>query len=81
MKKYTYVLLALVLWVLFQPQPAVAQSDNLTITTVTRPPFSMTQDGADTGFSIDLLSAIAADLDLEFSINRVDSFADMLGAV
>jgi polar amino acid transport system substrate-binding protein len=48
---------------------------------VTRAPFSMVQNGADTGFSIDLLSEVAKNLDWTYSINRVQSFTDMLSAV
>lgn len=51
------------------------------VTTVTRAPFSMVQNGADTGFSIDLLSEVAKNLDWTYSINRVQSFTDMLSAV
>lgn len=53
----------------------------LRVATVTRPPFSMTENGTDTGFSIDLLSALAERLHWDYRIDRKDQFADMLGAV
>ena len=58
--------------------PAFAQ--DLTVSTVTRPPFSFVEDGTDTGFSVDLWRAVAQDLELEFSFVRHDSFGDMLDA-
>lgn len=53
----------------------------LTVSTVTRQPFSMTEGGKDTGFSIELLQALADALNWEFRINRFESFSDMLGTV
>ncbi|WP_170571673.1 transporter substrate-binding domain-containing protein [Ruegeria atlantica] len=58
-----------------------SQSQTLTVTTVTRPPFSYVEDGAQTGFSMDLLQALAQSLNWDYSVNRVEGFADMLGAV
>ena len=68
------------IWMII-PNFAAAQSDVLNITTVTRPPFSMVENGQDTGFSIDLWRAIADELDTEFQFTRVDQFGDMLAAV
>lgn len=59
-------------------QQSLAQS--LTVSTVTRPPFSYVEDGVDTGFSIDLLAALANSLGWDYSIDRVEVFADMLNA-
>ncbi len=58
-----------------------SQAQTLTVTTVTRPPFSFTEDGAETGFSMDLLAALAESLGWDYTINRVEAFGDMLGAV
>ncbi|SDX46098.1 amino acid ABC transporter substrate-binding protein, PAAT family [Ruegeria halocynthiae] len=58
-----------------------SQAQSLTVTTVTRPPFSFIEDGAQTGFSMDLLAALSESLGWEYSVNRVESFGDMLGAV
>lgn len=66
-------LLALV--ILLAP-PVNAQ--DLTIATVTRPPFSMVEDGKHTGFSIDLWKALAEDLGKNYEIRRVDEFQEML---
>lgn len=63
------------LWV----QTLAAQT--LTVSTVTRPPFSFVKDGADAGFSIELLEMIAEALDWNLEINRVDLFATMLSSV
>ena len=53
----------------------------LTVSTVTRPPFSMVEDGQDTGFSIDLLRALAERLNWQLKIMRVEDFSDMLSLV
>lgn len=58
---------------------AQAQGD-IVVSTVTRPPFSMMEDGVDTGFSIDLLNAAASELGLTVSYDRKDSFSGMLEA-
>lgn len=58
-----------------------AKAQALEVTTVTRPPFSYVEDGAETGFSMDLLAALAESLDWDYSVNRVEAFSDMLGAV
>jgi polar amino acid transport system substrate-binding protein len=61
---------------------ATAQDiENLNIATVTRAPFSMVEDGKDVGFSVDLLDAVAEQLNLEITYLRKDNFADMLSAV
>ncbi|MEP4035037.1 transporter substrate-binding domain-containing protein [Pseudophaeobacter sp.] len=51
------------------------------VNTVTRPPFSMIENGRETGFSIELLREIANRLDWELVIHRKDTFADMLSGV
>ncbi|KIC40694.1 glutamine ABC transporter substrate-binding protein [Ruegeria sp. ANG-R] len=58
-----------------------SQAQTLTVTTVTRPPFSFVEDGAQSGFSMDLLAALSESLGWDYSINRVDSFGEMLSAV
>ncbi len=61
---------------------AMAQeSRDLTVQTVTRPPFSMVKEGEETGFSLDLLSEIADRLNWNLNIQRNDNFAAMLAAV
>ena len=40
-----------------------SQAQTLTVTTVTRPPFSYVEDGAEAGFSMDLLAALAQALE------------------
>ena len=45
------------------------------------PPFSLVEDGKDTGFSIELWEAVAQNLNTDFSIVRHDSFSEMLDAV
>lgn len=59
----------------------VAQSNDVVIATVTREPFSMQAGGADTGFSIDLWNELAAQLDLNTTFVRMNSFAEMFDAV
>ncbi len=57
------------------------QSQELTVATVTRPPFSMVEGGVDAGFSLDLWNAVAKDLDRAFVVVRVKSFSEMLEMV
>jgi polar amino acid transport system substrate-binding protein len=59
----------------------LAAAEVLRVATVTRPPFSLTEGGADTGFSIDLLAALAERLHWDYRIDRKGQFGDMLGAV
>lgn len=73
------LLLLLGLIVSLSAQVSVAQT--LTVSTVTRPPFSMVEDGAETGFSIELLEALAQALDWDYQLVRHDLFSEMLAAV
>lgn len=57
------------------------QAQQLTIATVTRPPFSMIENGQQTGFALELWSALAEETNNSFSIRRVDEFAEMLRLV
>ncbi|WP_171188561.1 transporter substrate-binding domain-containing protein [Ruegeria sp. HKCCC2117] len=77
MKRALYALICLTFAVI--AQQSLAQS--LSVTTVTRPPFSYAEDGAETGFSMDLLAALAESLNWDYTVNRVEAFSDMLGAV
>lgn len=56
-------------------------AQELRVATVTRPPFSMTQDGADTGFSLDLWQALMKDMQRDFEIVRATQFSEMLDMV
>ncbi|HHB81607.1 MAG TPA: transporter substrate-binding domain-containing protein, partial [Aliiroseovarius sp.] len=60
---------------------AGAQEAPLVMATVERAPFSVTQDGALTGFSIDLMRAIAAESGREVSFEMQPSFPAMFEAV
>ncbi|WP_146347806.1 transporter substrate-binding domain-containing protein [Phaeobacter marinintestinus] len=75
----TRYLASFLLFCLTLTQPLFAQT--LTVTTVTRPPFSLVEDGTDTGFSIELLQALAQKLDLDYTIDRKDQFGEMLDSV
>lgn len=59
----------------------VAAAQQLNIVTVTRTPFSFVEDGIETGFSIDLIRRIGAELNSDVNITRVESFQAMLDAV
>ena len=61
--------------------PGAIVAQELTVGTVTRPPFSMVEGGVDTGFSIDLMTELAADLGAGYRVRRFDNFGDMLRAV
>ena len=56
-------------------------AQELRLATVTRTPFSHVEAGQDTGFAIDLWAAIADELDLTYSVERMRSFPEMLAAV
>jgi len=58
-----------------------AGAQSLTVATVTRPPFSMPENGQDAGFSMDLWREVASRMGIDFTIKRVESFQDMLALV
>jgi polar amino acid transport system substrate-binding protein len=60
---------------------SAVRAQNLTVSTVTRPPFSMVENGQETGFSIELLAIVADRLAWRYQTVRVDKFSDMLGSV
>ncbi len=60
---------------------SAVQAQDLRVSTVTRPPFSMVVDGVETGFSLDLLAAISENQGWTYSVTRHGGFSDMLGAV
>ena len=77
MKRVLFALICLTFAVFAQH----SQAETLTVTTVERPPFSYVDEGEDTGFSMDLLAALAEELDWGYTVVRVDAFGDMLSAV
>lgn len=58
-----------------------ASAQNLTIATVTRPPFSMPDGDGNSGFSLELWGLVAEDLGQPYTVVRVDVFGDMLNMV
>lgn len=60
---------------------AFGHAQELRVSTVTRPPFSMVENGTNTGFSIDLIRALAKKMGRPISISRHENFADMFDAV
>ena len=56
-------------------------AQNLRVSTISRPPFSMTRDGEETGFSIDLWKALMRDMRRNSEIVRVEQFSEMLSLV
>lgn len=69
----------LCLTLLLFTQMATAQT--LTVSTVTRPPFSLVEDGAETGFSMELLEALGAALNWDYQIDRNAQFSGMLSQI
>ena len=59
---------------------AVAAQD-LRLVTVTRTPFSKVEDGRDTGFALDLWAAIGEELGVQTTVERVETFSEMLARV
>ena len=72
--KKLILFVALVLW------PGLSAAQELTVGTVTRVPFSLTEKGRDTGFAIELWDQIAGKIGKDYKIRRFDSFSDMLAA-
>lgn len=59
----------------------LAPAQELRVATVNRPPFSMTEDGVETGFSVELWRAMAADMGRETRFEMAPQFGDMLALV
>lgn len=60
---------------------AVAQDNPLAFATIERPPFAFEEKGQLTGFSIDLMRAVAEDLGRDIDFTLTTSFPEMLGSV
>ncbi len=73
--------LALFILMLIWPMQGLTQSSAIKVATVTRPPFSMSEGGRETGFSLELWHTIAQELNLDYEIVRYDNFSRMLAAV
>ncbi|WP_424941559.1 transporter substrate-binding domain-containing protein [Aliiroseovarius sp. S253] len=58
-----------------------AQTSDLEFVTVERPPFAISGEGEPTGFAIDLMTAIAAEMGQTVSFEVTESFPEMLGRV
>ncbi|GAA3859676.1 transporter substrate-binding domain-containing protein [Celeribacter arenosi] len=61
--------------------PLTLSAQDLRVGTVTRLPFSMVENGKETGFSLDLWAEVASDLGREYEVERFSTFGDMLAAV
>ncbi|MGV6805256.1 MAG: transporter substrate-binding domain-containing protein [Ruegeria sp.] len=77
MKRALFSLICLTFAVFAQ----LGQAQTLSVVTVDRLPFSYVEEGADSGFSMDLLAALAEALNWDYTVTRVDAFADMLSSV
>lgn len=64
---------AALLWV------SAAAAQTVTVSTVTRPPFSIPNGEQETGFSMELLDALSERLGWETEVLRRDTFGEMLG--
>ncbi len=62
-------------------EPAERTDAVLHVVTVERQPFAMSQDGALTGFSVDLFAALAERLGWQYELVATPSFKQMLNAV
>lgn len=60
---------------------SIASAQDLRVATITRPPFSMEQEGTQIGFSIDLWKALMVDMRRNTEIVRLDQFSEMLDLV
>ena len=60
---------------------SLASAQNLRVSTVSRPPFSMLQNGTDVGFSVDLWKAVMKDMRRNTEFVRAKQFSEMLNMV
>ena len=74
-------ILSIVLLVLLSVAPNFSTAQSLEIATVTRTPFSLVENGKDTGFSLDLWQAVAEKIGVDYTITRYNSFGEMLGSL
>ncbi len=75
---YTRLLVFIVMLITAAP---LVSAQTLDVATVTRPPFSMVENGVDTGFSMNLLAALSDALEWDaYSVDRKSEFSDMLDA-
>ncbi|SLN28667.1 Glutamine-binding periplasmic protein precursor [Pseudoruegeria aquimaris] len=63
------------------PLATQATAQDLRVATVTRPPFSMVENGVDTGFSLDLWAALMEEMEQSYEVVRVEEFQEMLDLV
>ncbi|TYB77627.1 transporter substrate-binding domain-containing protein [Maritimibacter fusiformis] len=78
-----YLLAALLALAAIAPA-ALAQDgddDTLRLATVTRPPFSLSENGLDTGFTLDLWDALMQDIGRDYVVQRTETFGEMLDLV
>ena len=73
--------LILIAWMALASLTSLVRAQDLSVATVTRPPFSMVIDGVDDGFSINLMQELARELGRGFKVVRVEKFGDMLDMV
>ncbi len=71
---FTFLLL------LLPAMPVQAQQEGLSFATIERPPFATTRGGVPSGFSIDLMKAIAAEMGRDVEFKYYNSFPAMLSA-
>jgi len=81
MKRLISQVLAAFFLVLCMASSVVAQQGPLVFATIERPPFSYTENGKFTGFSIDLMRSVAEDLGRKIEFRRTETFPEMLGGV
>lgn len=67
--------------IMIPDHPARAQEGPLVLATVERPPFSMIRDGELTGFSIELMRAVAAEIGREVRFELQPTFPAMFSAI
>ncbi len=79
LRRFAFVLAAL--WAALTAGAVWAQQGALVFNTIERPPFAYLENGQPTGFSIDLMRAVAEELGREIQFRWSDSFPQMLGAV
>ncbi|MCL6284693.1 transporter substrate-binding domain-containing protein [Ruegeria sp. 2012CJ41-6] len=77
MLRHLYIFLSLIAGLC----ATAGSAQELDVSTVTRPPFSMVEDGGQTGFSMDILAALSEDLGWNYDVQRYDQFSDMLSAI
>lgn len=81
MRRYLLAALLVLAAILPAARAQDGADDPLRLATVTRPPFSLSENGVDTGFTLDLWDALMQDIGRDYVVMRTETFGEMLDLV